>query len=244
MNGLEQRHSGQTLARDRLLRHAPHARDVPSVLPVLDVARSGEVVAFLPLLTSSLPVALPSDHRVPASLAADAARPDHQVERGHAVLHAFRVVLDSARMKQEASLRRAPHLRRFNDERRRHAGDLRAVVGRVLLDYFLYRLPPRSVLGDEGAVDPATADHHVQHCVEHADVATGLDRDEEIDRAGDGREPRVEHDDLRTVLARLPDIIGGDRRAFRHVRARDEQHFRLGDVAPRISRPVDAVDFL
>ena len=49
---------------------------------------------------------------------------------------------------------------------------------------------------------------------------------------------------LRAVLARLPQVVGGDRRALGDVRAGDEDDFGLGDVAPRVGAAVDAEDLL
>ena len=49
---------------------------------------------------------------------------------------------------------------------------------------------------------------------------------------------------LRAVLARLPEVVGGDRRALGDVRAGDEDHLRLRDVAPRVGAAIDAEDLL
>ena len=87
-------------------------------------------------------------------------------------------------------------------------------------------------------------DHHVQHAVEDADVAARAHRDEEVGGAGDRRHARIEHDELRAVLARLPEIVGGDRRALGDVRAGDEDHLRLRDVAPRVGAAIDAENLL
>ena len=49
---------------------------------------------------------------------------------------------------------------------------------------------------------------------------------------------------LRAVLPRLPEVVGGDRRALGDVRAGDEDHLGLRDVAPRVGAAVDAEDLL
>ena len=87
-------------------------------------------------------------------------------------------------------------------------------------------------------------DHDVEHAVEHADVAAGADRDEQIGGARDRRHARIEHDQLRAVLPRLPQVVGRDRRALGDVRAGDEDHLRLRDVAPRIGAAIDAENLL
>ena len=84
----------------------------------------------------------------------------------------------------------------------------------------------------------------MQHAVEDADVAARAHRDEEIGGARDRRHARIEHDELRAVLARLPEVVGGDRRALGDVRAGDEDHLRLRDVAPRVGAAIDAEDLL
>ena len=108
--------------------------------------------------------------------------------------------------------RRAPHLGRAHDHRARarrrscaaHSGVYRAPSPR----------PPPSpwcAAAMKRAVDPAALDHDVQHGVEDADVAAGAHRDEEVGGARDRRHARVEDDDLGAVLARPPEVVGGDR---------------------------------
>ena len=111
-----------------------------------------------------------------------------------------------------------------------HAGDLRRVFRRVAFRTACFDLlPAGGVRGDEVAVDPAALDHDVQHAVEDADVAARAHRDEQIGSARDRRHARIEHDELRAVLARLPEIVGGDRRALGDVRAGDQNHLRLAE---------------
>ena len=133
VNRFDQRHSGKALAGDRFFRHAPHAGDVLAVLGIRDIASTGQLIALLSLLARALAVALAGDHRVAAAFAADTSAGDHQVDGRDAVIHALGVVLDAARMQQEAGRRRAPHLGGADDHLRRHAGNLRRVLRRVLL---------------------------------------------------------------------------------------------------------------
>src|SRR3954471_12152117 len=88
---------------------APDAGDVLAMGRILEIARPGQLIALLTLLARALAVALPRDHRVAAALAADASGGDDEVDRRHAVLDALGVVLDPARVQQEAGLGRAPH---------------------------------------------------------------------------------------------------------------------------------------
>ena len=68
----------------------------------------------------------------------------------------------------------------------------------------------------------------------------GLDRQEQVAGARDRRDARVDDDDLRARLARLPDVVGGDRRALGDVRAGDPDHLGAEHVGPRVGRAVDA----
>ena len=68
----------------------------------------------------------------------------------------------------------------------------------------------------------------------------GLDRQEQIAGARDRRDPRILDDDLRALLARLPDVVRGDRRALGDVGARDPDDLGADHVGPRIRRAIDA----
>src|SRR5207248_325292 len=57
-------------------------------------------------------------------------------------------------------------------------------------------------------------------------------------------DPRVDDDHLPAVLAGLPDVVRGDRRALRGVRPGDEHDLGLEDVVPRIRAAVDAEGLL
>ena len=46
------------------------------------------------------------------------------------------------------------------------------------------------------------------------------------------------------VFARLPQVVGGNRCAFRDVCSRNQDHFGLGDIAPRIGTAINAKNLL
>ena len=93
------------------------------------------------------------------------------------------------------------------------------------------------VLRDEVVVEPVVLDHQVQDAVEQRDVAAGLDRQEQVAGARERRDARIDDDDLGAVLARLPDVVGGDRRALGDVGAADPDHLGLEDVGTTGWRP-------
>jgi hypothetical protein len=77
--------------------------------------------------------------------------------------------------------------------------------------------PLRAVLGDlleadvcvvdERVIDPVALDHDLQHAGEQRRVAARLHRQIEIAGARDRRDARILDDDLRALLARLPDVV-------------------------------------
>src|SRR5579872_2042136 len=138
---------------------------------VLDVTRARQLVGLLALLAGALSIALAGDHGVAATFATDAATGHDQVQCGEAVIYSLGVMLDAARMHEEAGRRRPPHLSGLNNHLRRNTGDLRGILRRVLLHRFHYLIPSGDVLRDELAVDPPALDHQMQHSVEYADVA-------------------------------------------------------------------------
>ena len=77
---------------------------------------------------------------------------------------------------------------------------------------------------DERVIEPVALDHELQHAGEQRRVAPRLHRQVQIAGARHRRDARILDDDLRALLARLPDVVGGDRRALGDVRAGDPDH--------------------
>ena len=77
------------------------------------------------------------------------------------------------------------------------------------------------VLADEVVIEPVVLDHQVQDAVEQGDVAARFDGQEQVAGPRQRRDARIDDDDLGAVLARLPDVMGGDRGAFGDVGAAD-----------------------
>ena len=108
MNGFDERNGRKAFLWNRFLRHAP---DTGNVLAVLRICRchgcpaAGRISA---LLAATLAVSLAGNHRVTAAFAPDPPSRHDQVDRRHAVLHAFGVVLNTSRMHQEAGGRGPP----------------------------------------------------------------------------------------------------------------------------------------
>ena len=85
-----------------------------------------------------------------------------------------------------------------------HLGRPRAASSRRRLGD---RVEADGVRVDEVVIEPVVLDHQVQDAVEQRDVAAGLDRQEQVAGAGDRRDARIDDDDLRAVLAGLPDVV-------------------------------------
>ena len=122
----------------------------------------GQLIALLAVLAAALAVGLADDRAVAALRLADAAGREHEVDRAERVLHAVGVVLDAARVEQEARLRGAPQLGGLAERALGHAGDLRGARERPLLAVLGDRVEADGVRVDELAIDPAVLDHQVR----------------------------------------------------------------------------------
>jgi hypothetical protein len=96
------------------------------------MSRSRELIALLAVLAAALAVGLADDGAVAAVRAAEPSGREHEVDRAERVLHAVRVMLDAARVQEEARARRRPHFRRLLDRSARHAGDVGGLLDRPL----------------------------------------------------------------------------------------------------------------
>src|SRR5664280_1282617 len=167
-----------------------------------------------------------------------------QLDGSDAVLYAFGVVFDSTRVKNEARRRRSPHLGGLHDHFRRDTGNLRCVFRRVLLYRSGYFIKASRVVCNKFAIDPAALDEDVEHAVEDADIAARTNWNKQVCVACNRRHPRIKNDQLAAVIPRLPQVVGGDRCTFGHIRAGNQDHLRLRYITPRIRAAIDAEDFL
>lgn len=139
------------------------------------------------------------------------------------------MVLDAAGVHEETRLRGAPQFcrgaNRFFGDSRHLRGAARSPLLNVLRD----RLEADGVLFDEVVIDPVVLDHEVEDAVEERDIAARLHRKKHVRGACDRRDARIHHDELSTVLARLPDVVCRDRRALGGVRAGDEHDLSIQD---------------
>ena len=101
-------------------------------------------------------------------------------------------------------------------------------------------LEPDGVRVDERVIEPVALDHDLQHAGEQRGVASRLDRQVQVAGARHRRDARILDDDLRALLARLPDVVGRDRRTLGDVRPGHPDHVGADHVGPRIGRAVDA----
>ena len=122
----------------------------------------------------------------------------------------------------------------------RHAGDLRGPRQRPLTAVLGDLLESDRVRVDERVIEPVALDHDLQHAGKQRRVAPRLHRQIEIAGPGRRRDARILDDDLRALLARLPDVVGGDRRALGDVRSGDPDHVGADHVGPGVGRAVDA----
>ena len=99
------------------------------------------------------------------------------------------------------------------------------------------------MLANEFVVKPVVLDHQMENTVEQRRIATRFDGQKQITSPGDGRQAGIHHDHLGSMFARLPHIVGGDRRAFGHVRAANPDDLGAQDIAPRIGSAVNTERF-
>ena len=122
----------------------------------------------------------------------------------------------------------------------RHAGHLRGPRQRPLAAVLGDLLEADRVRVDERVIEPVALDHDLQHAGEQRRVAPRFHRQVQIAGASSRRDARILDDDLRALLARLPDVVRRDRRAFGDVRSCDPDHLGPDHVGPRVRRAVDA----
>ncbi len=132
------------------------------------------------------------------------------------------------------------YLRCLHDAARGHAGDGFGDRGRVFPHQLANLVEVVRVVGDEFFVNPTALDQHMQNAVREGAVAARANRQEEVCRARDGRDARVDDDDFRAVVAGAPDVVGEDRETFGDVAAGDQQRPGKRDITPRVGGAVQA----
>src|SRR6266568_48105 len=217
MDRLDEGDGREPLLRNRLFRDTPHTRDVLAMVWVADIAASRKLIAFLALLACTLTVSLTGDHGVAGTLASYPSAGDYEVDGCNTVVDTLRVVFDATRMQKKTRWSGPPKFGSLDDHLRWNSGNLGRVLGRVLLYRFNDFIEASGVLRNELAVDPAALDHDAKHAVEDSDIATGTHWDEQVGIARDWRHARIENDQLGTVLASLPKVVGSDGRTLGDV---------------------------
>src|SRR6185503_10868156 len=114
------------------------------------------------------------------------------------------VMFDTTCVEQEARFGLSPPLRGLLDCALRNARYLGSAPGRPLFHVFNDVFESDRLIVYESVVEPIVFDHQVEDAVEQRNVTPGLDRKKQITRASDWRDPRIDDDDLCSVLASLP----------------------------------------
>src|SRR6187549_3187986 len=116
------------------------------------------------------------------------------------------MVFDTAGMEEEAGFRRSPPFRRLQQRTLWNAGDLGGSSHGPLAAVLGHLIETDGELLDECVIDPIAFDHDLQHTGKQCGITTRLDRQIQIARARDRCDAWVLDDDLRALLARLPDV--------------------------------------
>ncbi len=85
------------------------------MLGIGDRPHAGQLIALLTVLAATLPIALAGDHHAARTLASEVAGREIQVEHRQAVLDAFGMMLDAARMDAHRAIGLADPMRGLLD---------------------------------------------------------------------------------------------------------------------------------
>ena len=160
------------------------------------------------------------------------------------VLDSLGMVLDAARVHQKAGLRLAPPLGGAHDFFLRNAGDLLGPVQVVVLHRRRGFVEAARVVVDEFVVKPVMLDELVQDRAVERGIAARPDRQMQIGGARDRSQARIDDDELRAVVARLPQPVSERRKRLADVRAADHHHFGMREVGVIVRAAVEAERFL
>ncbi len=186
-----------------------------------------------PRIRRALHVVLPAQRMQararPAHLTGDRAQRDQAAR----VVGARRVLRDPHAPEDDRGAGLAPQLRDRADQLGVDPADLRGALGRVLLHGLRELAVVRHAIADELAVDQPEPDDLVQHAVVERDVGARLDLAEHVGVVGDPLAPHVDDDQLRAAPPRLLEERRRDGVVRRRVRARQDRHVGVDDVAVR-----------
>ncbi len=180
----------------------------------------------------ALAIALPGNRSVSAALPAKATGRQDQVDEGEHVIDALGVLLDAARVQEEARLRHAPHARCGTDLLGRHPGNCSSPLRSTARHRCSKLVPARAALAHERLVDPAMLDELMEQRLVECAVGARPDGKVQVSGSPDGGDARIDDDDSRASIARLPDVVRKRRKAFADVRAGDQDELGLGQVGP------------
>ena len=217
----------------------PDTGDVLTGGGIMDGSRTRQLIAFLAVFAASLAVALAGDHGAAAAFAPQFAGGEREVDESQYILNTLRLMLQAARMQcHAAGTGGKPVSSAFYGGGRyaRAFGDGARIVR---LHRFGHVSEAAGVGGNEIAIFEAVTQHDVEHAHKQDEIGSGAQRQIQIGIARDGGEAGIGDDEFRTMIARAPDVIRSDGRAFADVGTDEENHVRLGDIAPGDGAAVD-----
>jgi hypothetical protein len=142
----------------------PHTfRDVFARYRIGEHPLSRKLIAFLPVFAATLPIALASDHGAATTLTSHMPRCEDHIDNGQTVLHAFRLMLDSARVHRDGAFGFGKPVRGLLNVFRRHTGHFRYFAGIPCCDGFFHRIEASGVLRNKLLVLKAVPQNDVEH---------------------------------------------------------------------------------
>ena len=185
------------------------------MLGILDVAIARKLIALVAVLAPALAVALSGDGGVAAIRLADAPGGEHEIDAGSTFSTPL-VWCSMPRACRRKLVFAWPH---------HSAARMIFSVGMPVIRSAQSRSYPRPrvggflesarVVGDELVIEPVVLDQLVQDRAVERGVAARPDRQVKIGRARNRRQPRIDDDELRAVVARLPEPVSECRETSR-----------------------------
>src|SRR5262249_42741524 len=151
-----------TWRRQRLGRHTPHGGHMRTMFGIREVSSTGQLIALLAVLTTTLAIGLSRDSRIPAAFASDTSRCQHDIDGAETVLDAVTVMLDAARVHEKTGFCSTPPFGRLSNRFFGNTGYFRGVCRCPLLHARCELFEAGCVIANELMIKPVVLNHQMQ----------------------------------------------------------------------------------
>ena len=202
-----------------------------SLVVALDVLEAGQLVRDRPHVAAALDVVLAAQRVEPRAEAADVPAEQAEVDQREDVVDGVVVLGDAERPADHAAVGPGERVRRLADHLGGHAGQPLALLERERLDGGRVRLEALGRVVDEGAVAQAGMDDLARHRVRQRDVGADVEPEPAVGPLRRRRAARVDDEEPGAVAHALEQVVEEDRVRLAGVRAPEEDHVGLLDLA-------------